>query len=604
MQLFSHDRICAGARKWLVENCPPQCLLNLLKRERHLAHVVLGGGFRPNVDSLKNPAVRQRIFNELGTNTSLCDGLIHSYGECAHEAYMDRMLLLLGRDWFRAHWKKTGKLMRYFKAHFVVMCASFSDTEDAEKEFFNRFGKRLLRMEGFWKSITGNLDASSEDKETVAPETKEIIKILEAATQCFQTNSEVEQQAEKGKDAKALSDSYREKLEKELTLNRELKDKLSDAEKKAEAAQKERNALRKEYGAFKHEQEGRMQRIQDDYASKLVAQYEEMQHDFLDLDTKWLKTSTLESDEAENLLERTKQVLEQQRNLNIKYGVRSELREKEAKLRDAYLRLATAAKESIHPHDELRSLMEAVKRKQQKIKNLLDSGDETMGSELYEYILTTIRSLKHSNEIPAELEKIRQYILDSESMELLEAEERVNLLDQCDKRHKLWQNMSRTGEDRGKQREPGFIPEIMDLSRHLTKASNYVLVIDGYNVLKRSDSWTTFQQRRGLTFAELRYEFVSRCSQKAHFFKSVRLVFDGDDPDGDDVRTKGNCHTVFAQRLDDEHNADRYIKEYVKEAKLSGEMVWLCTEDYGIRHDLPEVEAFVSNLALNRLLWM
>ena len=604
MQIFSHDRICVGARKWLVENCPSQSLLTLLKRERHLAHVVLGGGFRPTVDSLKNPAVRQRIFNELGTNTSLCDGLIHSYAECAHDASMDKMLFLLGRDWFRAHWKKAGKAARYFVAHFVVMCASFSATENNDLEFFSRFGRRFLRLESFWKKMPGNLDAPSDVKEVVAPETEEMKHILEAAIHFYHSNSELEQQAEKGKEAKALSDSYREKLEKEQAQNKELKDKLADAEKKAEEALKERNALKKEYGAYKHEQERRLQGVQDDYALKLVAQYEEMQHDFLDLDSKWLQTSSGETDDSDALLERTEQVLEQQRNLNIKYGARSKLREKEAKLRDAYLRLATAAKESIHPHDELRSLMEAVKRKQQQIKNLLDSGEETMGSELYEYILTTIRSLKHSNDIPSELERIRNYIMDSERMELLEAEERVNLLDQCDKRHRLWQNMSKTGENRSKSREPGFIPEIMDLSRHLSKASNYVLVIDGYNVLKRSDAWTTFQQRRGLNFAELRYEFVSRCSQKAHFFKSVFLVFDGEDPDGDDIRTKGNCHIVFAQRLEDEHNADRYIKEYVQEAQQSGERIWLCTEDYGIRHDLPNVEAYVSNLALNRLLWM
>ena len=106
-----------------------------------------------------------------------------------------------------------------------------------------------------------------------------------------------------------------------------MREELAHAEKKTEEAQKERNALKKEYGAFKHEQQDRLQRVLDDYALKLVAQYEEMQHDFLDLDSKWLKTSTLESDEADSLLERTEQVLEQQRNLNIRYGVRSELRE-------------------------------------------------------------------------------------------------------------------------------------------------------------------------------------------------------------------------------------------------------------------------------------
>ncbi len=600
MQLFSHDRICAGARKWLVENCPSQCLLNLLKRERHLSHVVLGGGFRPTVDSLKNPTVRLRIFNELGTNTTLCDGLIHSYGECAHEGFLDRMLFLLGREWFHKHWREMGKTARFFIPHFLVMCASFQSTEDNDLEYFRTFGKRFLRLESFWKKVQGNLDKPPEVQETVSPETKEMISILEASLHFFKTEKELEPPPGNGTEGETL----RKKLEKEQAQNKKLREELADADKKAEEAQKERNALKKEYGAYKHEQQERLQRVQDDYALKLAAQYEEMQHDFLDLDSKWLKTSTLEGDEADTLLERTEQVLEQQRNLNIKYGVRSELREKEAKLREAYLRLATAAKESIHPHDELRSLMEAVKRKQQKIKNLLDSGEETMGSELYEYILTTIRSLKHSNGIPTELERIRKYIMDSENMELLEAEERVTLLDQCDKRHKLWQNMSKTGEVRSKNREPGFIPEIMDLNRHLTRASNYVLVIDGYNVLKRSDAWTTYQQRRGLSFAELRYEFSSRCSQKAHYFKSVRLVFDGDDPDSDDVHTKGNCYTVFAQRLEDEHNADRYIKEYVKEAHLSGERVWLCTEDYGIRHDLPDVEAFVSNLALNRLLWM
>ncbi len=603
MHIFSHDRICEGARKWLVENCPSQCLLSLLTHERHLAHVVLGGGFRPNVDSLKNPAVRQRIFNELGTNTSLCDGLIHSYGKCAHDGFLDRMLFLLGREWFHKHWRKMGKSARFFIPHFLVMCASFQSTGDADIEYFITFGKRFLRLEGFWKKVQGNLDKAPKEQEVVLPETKEMISILEASFHFFKTSKELEQPGgNKGTGAKPSSDSYREKLEKQ---NKELKEKLDKAEKQADEAQKERNVLKKEYGAYKHEQEMRLQRVQDDYALNLVAQYEEMQHDFLDLDSRWLKTTVLEGNEADILLERTEQVLEQQRNLNIRYGVRSELREKEAKLRDAYIRLAIAAKESIHPHDELRSLMEAVKRKQQKIKNLLDSGGDTMGSELYEYILTTIRSLKHSNEIPSELERIRKYILDSESMELLEAEERVNLLDQCDKRYRLWQNMSRTGEARSKKREPRFIPEIMDLSRHQSRASNYVLVIDGYNVLKRSDAWENFKSRHGLSDSQQRKEFVSRCVQKACFFKAVRLVFDGEDPDVDDIQVKGNnCTVVFAQRKDDEHNADRYIKEYVKEAQLSGEMIWLCTEDYGIRHDLPEVDTFVSNLALNRFLGM
>ena len=461
-----------------------------------------------------------------------------------------------------------------------------------------------MRVDAFWKAVACDIGEQSDVKEEIAPETKEMIEILEAAIHFYHTDLEKEQQQAKGEEAKLLSASYREKLEKEQALTRELKSKLAEEERKTAEAWREKNTLKKEYGAYRHEQQERLQRVQDEYALKLVAQYEEMQHDFLDLDSEWVKTSTVEGNDADVLLQRAEEVLEQQRNLNIKHGVRSELRDKEAKLRDAYLRLATAAKESIHPHDELRSLMEAIKRKQQVIKNLLDSGKETMGSELYEYILTTIRSLKHSNEIPSELQRIRNFIVDAERMELLEAEERANLLDQCDKRQSLWQNMSKTGEVRGKDRMADFVPEIMDLSRHLMKASNYLLVIDGYNVLKRSDAWTTFQQRRGLSFAELRYEFISRCNQKSHYFKSIRLVFDGDDPDGDDVRSKGNCHTVFAQRLEEDHNADRYIKDYIKFAQQAGEKIWLCTEDYGIRHDLPDVDAFVSNLALNRLLWM
>ncbi|MBR4673171.1 MAG: NYN domain-containing protein [Victivallales bacterium] len=598
MSLFSTNNLSEEACNWLVEHCSQKDLLPILKKYPQISRSVFGG-FRPTAENLRLPAVHLRLMQELTGNVLVCEKLVDVFGRYARDCHLDRMLGWLGPRWFLSYWRDMGRRLSYFREYFVLLCATYPE-DDAESELYRRFGRRLLKTHGMWKmGVPQNDDA---------PEIRDAQSFIRTACHFFYPDkmflegaAEIEQEEAIKKELASL----RQRLEKEQALTRSLKAKLSEAEQKTDECQKEKNTLKKELGAFRHEQDARLQRMQDDYSQKLCVQYELMQRDFLDLDGKWLQTSSNETDEADVLLERSENLLAQQRQLNIKYGTRSGLREKENQLRMAYMQLATAAKESLHPHDELRTLMDAINRKRQKINALLEDGNEHVGSELYEYLFTTIRSLKHSNEIPLELERIGQFIRDAESMELLQTDERTNLLNQCDKRRMLWQNMSRTGEDRSQRNDSEYTPEIMDIRRHLSEAANVILLVDGYNVMMRSDGWKRYQEKRGMSFQEVRGEFIARCRSIARYFKSLRLVFDGDDAYFDNVLPcSDGLYVVYAQHKDEEHNADRYIKEFINGDKQAGERFWLCSEDFGIRQDVQRVDAFVSNLALNRFIGM
>ena len=589
-------------------SCPNEALLQVVTVDKRMSSRVFFGGFRPTVESLKIPMVRQRILREMESNAMLVDNLVDRYSDAGSLKELYELLHFLGKEWFLKNWRKVGGYPLRMKRE-LVMILSILDPDDPVREFFARFGQRLLRIDGFWRDDKENSStATADEKETPVPKDKLLLLLLKDAYRLMNGDQEIQDtpsELEKDSSSKKQVATLRQRLEKEQATNRQLKTELVRETEKSATLQKEKSDLKKEYATYRHEQEALLQRLQDDYTQKLHLQYEEMQREFLNLDTQWLSTSSDALDEADELLERSEKVLEQQKLLDDKFGVRSELRQKEDKLRIAYMKLATAAKESFHIHGELKGLMDAIRRKRHAINSLLEKDKEVDGSEIYEYLGTTIKLLEHSDAIPMELENIRAFIQNAEALDILQSDECSNLQDLCDRRKSLWQNMSRTGARNRQSHDSDHIPVFMNLARHLQDAKEAVLIVDGYNVIMRSDNWKNYQDKNRLSFSQVRNEFIARCKKISGFFKAVRIVFDGDDPLSDDIRPYSDSFcVVYAQHREEEHNADRYILEYVQGLLQQKNKVWLCTEDYGIQNAAGKLNAVVENQALNRLLGM
>ena len=127
------------------------------------------------------------------------------------------------------------------------------------------------------------------------------------------------------------------------------------------------------------------------------------------------------------------------------------------------------------------------------------------------------------------------------------------------------------------------------------------LFVDGYNLLKRVHALALVEQSEGLAAA--REHLLGLCRGVAHRFGRFEIVFDGMGTVSS-RETHAGVTVVFTAQTHDSQNADRYIKRQLASARRDATVLWLVTDDYGLRyHTETLADAFLPTDPFYRFLW-
>ncbi|MCK5801295.1 MAG: NYN domain-containing protein, partial [Lentisphaeria bacterium] len=300
----------------------------------------------------------------------------------------------------------------------------------------------------------------------------------------------------------------------------------------------------------------------------------------------------------DTLPQRVENALRRQQRLDREHGVRATLRQRIAELEKQQGELELSVQESLFVLPEIHELHGLVS---QQIKMLAaqlgDHVDESGMSDL-EFLLQARVKTLHINADPTrEAEAILQLLDSRIAVELLGDEAVAELRTLCRERVALTDH-SQSAQESPAEAEPGQVPEVwsLDCAADSGECTGVWLLVDGYNVIKRTQALAALEAECGLAAA--RDKLVGLLERSASPFEGVEVVFDGTGQVSESEQT-GRVRVVFSGCNADSQNADTHIVKRAEVQRGRGCGVWVVTDDYGLRERLEDIcAAFVSPVHL------
>lgn len=567
---------------WLIHNISGEALILFLSKQQSFSQLI-AGGYKLTPASIKIPPLSNRIINLLTNkhNANLLNKTISVFASTFSNENRLAVINFLGDDWFKKNWRL---IFRYFKTSRELVVAMITTPEDS---FMCRLAKRLICCHSIWND---EFYAKINDKLPQAFAT-----ILMPKALLLQLPKPQPTKISKHSPEEAILHNVA-LLEKEKQRTKELSEKLKNSERTVKELELEKTRISSKLKQLEETCQTRIQSLSEEYRMQLDSTIIQARADLLGINAEWLPVATKITNDVDNIEKATNEVLEQQKELDSRWGLQTDVQEQIDRLDGCYAKLLEASKVSIRCHNDIPKLLKAIREKRGELisrLNLRSSPIET--SEFYTSMEITINNLLHSDETPEELKQIRNFLKKANDIDIIAKDELTNLLNLCDRRLKLWQNMSNAEsaarEHKNRRvlaREKEFREGgILVLGNHLQELREVTLVVDAYNILNRSDYWKRFNDNNGWNNSRIRKELIDLTTRHLQrYVKEVQLVFDGDNPLLTTIERNGNIVVVFAQKFEEAHNADRYIIDYFKHAKKDGDKAWVVTEDFGIVNEL------------------
>ena len=584
--IFSKRTLCQEAFDWLMGHFSNQALLQFAQADNERRRALSFGGFQLTVSTVRSKTMLMRLAQG-DMPRQLLDKLACMDGPWQP---LINLLAVVDEKWMLAHWRN---LLEDFDCPQDI---AFAMTR-LEPPAVKRLGNRLLKIPSVWRGKTPSLSP-----EAPVPFYKK--QLMEAAASlcasiCKQEAStapqtQPNQKAAETAEPEASSPRLQDKLLKEQARRREIQREFNDFQQKAKEQEQALKAKISELTLSLHE-------TRDSIARRLREQ--DLQHDallkeFLEQHFGSHDDLALKAEQAQStsdaLLLTIEKIIEEQKQLDQKHGLKTRLREQQAKLASALEKLKAITLDSTVVHPAIRRLIPQTEQQIAELQNAINGEtDEIPLSHTALQLYTELQNI-HVNtpETEAELKRLQDFIETSEQHGLILPGEKETLFNLIAKQQELHQNIRQL-------KSKHFLPKsaeaeeilhrdkqvILVMANFLAVLPSVNIVIDACNViLKNGSHWERIinsTAQNGFTTASR--QFIERCRKKSHFFNSITIIFDSVNQLST-IETDGNMTVVYARRIQEEHNADLAIIDKIASLHESSEKVWLVTDDTDLKN--------------------
>jgi len=502
-------------------------------------------------------------------------------------------LEIFDEEWLVASWRG---LLRWRGGR--MMAAAMAG--DAREAVLAR-GWRLLRLHGFWEKDPVPRPGDLDVQFTI--ESLHAFLGDPAPADRGENSARAKEQAER----LAAGEREREKLANSAARQRE----------KAEALERQTEAERQEWGRERAELRRRLRAAEEAHASLTAGFEAEVQRRLAQYRRQTLGVTEtvegiardLDASPTDDLLQAVDATVRRHRELNEAFGTVSRLRAELRALRQAQGELEDCLGESVRVLPEARTLAGTVRKRVEHLEQRLSearAGGADGGAA--DDFLRYIRSAPPDADGLARLVELEKTLaggwLEGVLGASLAGRVRQALCERRDRLATLEHERALAALPAAEPARPSAPPpaagEVWDVAAGLRRLGQTrpALIIDGYNLIRRAPELDEMTDGDGL--AAPRELLVQWCRAKAGAFDRIEVVFDGVGAVSQRERVD-NLTVTFARRAAESQNADDYIVGRVTEWQAAGLVVWVVTEDYGLRQRVATLAAgFVGSADMVR----
>lgn len=581
--IFSKRSLCQEAFDWLLGHFSNQALLQFIQADNNRKRAMSFGGFQLTVGTVRSKTMLMRLAQG-DMPRQLLDKLACMDGPWQP---LINLFAVVNEQWLLSHWRN---LLEDFDCPQDIAFAMTRLESPAVKQL----GNRLLKIPSVWLGKTPSLSPESP----VPFYKKQLMEAAQSlcASLCKPTDSAVPQDEPKQEEtaSETSSPKLQDKLLKEQARRREIQREFNDFQQKAKEQEQALKAKISELTLSLHETRDSISKqlhendLQHEMLLKEFLEQHFGSHDDLAIKAEEAQTS------SDALLLTIEKTIEEQKQLDQKHGLKTRLREQQAKLTRALEKLKAITIDSVVVHPAIRRLIPQTEQQIAEIENAIKG--ETDDIPLSHTALQLYEQLQniHVNtpETELELKRLQDFIETSEQRGLILPDEKETLFNLIAKQQELHQNIRQL-------KSKHFLPKsaeaeeilhrdkqvILVIANFLAVLPSVDIVIDACNViLKNGSHWERIinsTAQNGFTAAS--HQFIERCRKKSRFFNSVTIIFDSVNQLST-IETDGNMTVIYARRVQEEHNADLAIIDKMGRLHESSEKLWLVTDDTDLKN--------------------
>lgn len=596
--IFSKRAICQEAFDWLLDHFSNQALLQFIQADNNRKRAMSFGGFQITVATIRSKTMVSRLAQG-DMPQQLLDRLTTMDGPWQP---LIQLLGIVDEKWLLAHWRN---LLEDFDCPQDIAFA-LSRLESPEVK---RLGKRLLKIPSVWRGKEASLSEPSPIPFYKAQLIAAYASLCpskqtptSSATVASETSKAIVPETPSS-DASSLK--LQDKLLKEQARRRDLQHEFNDFQQKAKEMEQTLKAkiatlsqslreTRDSIATRLHEQD-----VQHEALLKQFIEQHFGSHDELALKAEQSQSS------SDALLLAIEKTIEEQKHLDQKHGLKTRLREQQAKLKRALEKLKAITLDSTVVHPAIRRLIPQTEQQIAELESAISGETEELplSNTALQLYLELQNIHVNTPETEKELKQLQEFIETSEQHGLILPDEKETLLRLIVKQQELHQNIRQLKSNH-------FLPKSAEAEEILQRDKQVILVmaqfiavlptvdivIDACNVLLKNGShWERVINSTGQNgYTTASKLFIERCRKKSRFFHSITLVFDSSENQLSTIETDGNMTVIYARRIQEEHNADLAIMEKIAALHESSEKVWLVTDDTELKHSVVDhCDAFV-----------
>ena len=584
--IFSKRTLCQEAFDWLIGHFSNQALLQFAQSDNARKRALSFGGFQLTVSTVRSKTMLLRL-SQGDMPKQLMDKLAATDGPWQP---LINLLAVVDEKWLLAHWRN---LLEEFDCPQDI---AFAMTR-LEPLAVKRLGYRLLKVPSVWRGKTPSLSEESPLPFYKQQLMADVGNLCASTTKPTTSAAEPVMKQETATEAAASDTSspkLQDKLLKEQARRRDIQREFNDFQQKAKDQEQALKAKISELSlSLRETRDSITKRLheQDVQHDALLKQFLE-QH-FGSHDDLALKAEQAQST-SDALLLTIEKTIEEQKQLDQKHGLKTRLREQQAKLSRALEKLKAITLDSTVIHPAIRRLIPQTEQQIAELQNAINGEtDEIPLSHTALQLYTELQNIHvNTSETEAELKRLQDFIETSEQHGLILPCEKETLFNLIAKQQELHQNIRQL-------KSKHFLPKsaeaeeilhrdkqvILVMANFLAVLPSVNIVIDACNViLKNGSHWERIinsTAQNGFTTASR--QFIERCRKKSHFFNSITIIFDSVNQLST-IETDGNMTVVYARRIQEEHNADLAIIDKIADLHESSEKVWLVTDDTDLKN--------------------
>jgi hypothetical protein len=581
--IFSKRALCQEAFDWLIGHFSNQALLQFVQSDNSRKRALSFGGFQLTVSTVRSKTMLLRL-SQGDMPKQLMDKLATMDGPWQP---LINLLAVVDEKWLLSHWRN---LLEDFDCPQDI---AFAMTR-LEPPAVKRLGNRLMKVPSIWLGKTPSLSPESP----VPFYKKQLLEAAQSlcASLCKPTDSAAPKEEPKQEEtaSETSSPKLQDKLLKEQARRREIQREFNDFQQKAKEQEQTLKAKISELSlSLRETRDSITKRLheQDVQHDALLKQFLE-QH-FGSHDDLAFKAEQAQST-SDALLLTIEKTIEEQKQLDQKHGLKTRLREQQAKLTRALEKLKAITLDSTVIHPAIRRLIPQTEQQIAELQNAINGEtDEMPLSHTALQLYLELQNIRvNTPETEQELKRLQDFIETSEQHGLILPEEKETLFKLITKHQELHQNIRQL-------KSAHFLPKsaeaeeilqrdkqvILVMAQFLAVLPSVDIVIDACNViLKNGSHWErVINSTPQNGFSTASKQFIERCRKKSRFFNSITVVFDSENQLST-IETDGNMTVVYARRIQEEHNADLAIIDKITALHESSEKVWLVTDDMDLKH--------------------